>query len=108
MSNPLFYATIMNVRIDLFLKTSRLVKRRAAARELCDAGRVLVNRREARPAKEVKPGDVVTLTFPSRSVELEILVIPVSSKKHAEIEPYRIIAEKRGQETCDPWGKNLS
>ena len=89
----------MNVRIDLFLKTSRLVKRRAVAREMCDAGRVLVNGREARPAKEVKQGDAVTLSFPSRSVELEILVVPLSSKKRAEEELYRITADKRTQET---------
>ena len=88
----------MNVRIDLFLKTSRLVKRRAVAREMCDAGRVLVNGRETRPAKEVKQGDVVTLSFPSRSVELEILAVPLSSKKPAEEELYRIIADKRVQE----------
>lgn len=89
----------MNVRIDLFLKTCRLVKRRAVAREMCDAGRVLVNGREARPAKEVKRGDVVTLMFPSRSIELEILAVPVSSKKPLGDELYRIIADKRIQET---------
>jgi ribosomal 50S subunit-recycling heat shock protein len=89
----------MNVRIDLFLKTSRLVKRRAVAREMCDGGRVLVNGREARPAKEVKQGDAVTLMFPSRSIELEVLAVPVSAKKPIGDELYRIIADNRMRET---------
>ncbi len=47
------------MRLDLFLKTSRLVKRRTVAQEMCVAGRVLVNGNEAKPAKEVKQGDVI-------------------------------------------------
>jgi ribosomal 50S subunit-recycling heat shock protein len=83
------------VRLDLFLKTSYLVKRRAVAQELCDSGRALVNGRAARPAKEVKPGDSITLLFSTRSVEIEILAIPAARRKSGMVEPYRVIRETR-------------
>jgi ribosomal 50S subunit-recycling heat shock protein len=83
------------VRLDLFLKTARLIKRRTIARELCDHGRVLVNGRVARSAKEVKPGDGVTLLFSARSVEIEILAIPGPQRETGLVEPYRVIRETR-------------
>jgi ribosomal 50S subunit-recycling heat shock protein len=84
------------MRLDLFLKTSRLVKRRTVAQEMCVAGRVLVNGHDAKPAKEVKPGDVITLKFSSRSVDLEIVsLIKTSSRKIAPEELYRVTSETR-------------
>jgi ribosomal 50S subunit-recycling heat shock protein len=83
------------VRLDLFLKESGLVKRRTVAQELCDTGRVLVNGRVARPAKEVKPGDGIMLVFSSRSVQIEILAIPAAKQKPVVVQPYRVISEKR-------------
>jgi ribosomal 50S subunit-recycling heat shock protein len=83
------------VRLDLFLKASRLVKRRAAAQEACDAGRVRLNGYEAKPAKEVKSGDRITLLYNAKSIELEVLDMPVSSKKNDPGQLYRVIAEKR-------------
>ncbi|HAK61357.1 MAG TPA: RNA-binding protein [Nitrospiraceae bacterium] len=84
------------MRLDLFLKISRLVKRRAVARTLCDAGKVLVNGQSARPARAVRPGDRLTLQFPSRSIELEVLAIPAAARKPgAGEEPYRITQEKQ-------------
>jgi ribosomal 50S subunit-recycling heat shock protein len=84
------------VRLDLFLKTSRLVKRRTVAQELCVAGRVLVNGHEAKPAKEVKQGDVITLKYSSRIVDLEIIgMLNASSRKLPPEELYRITAETR-------------
>lgn len=96
------------MRLDLYLKTSRLVKRRAVARAMCDEGRVLVNGREARPAKEVKPGDTITLAFSARSVEIEVLGIPAASKKGAVEELYRVTTEKRTENEDDSWRKNRS
>jgi ribosomal 50S subunit-recycling heat shock protein len=96
------------VRLDLYLKTSRLVKRRSVARAMCDEGRVLVNGREARPAKEVRQGDTITLAFSSRSVEIEVLGIPAASKKVAVEEIYRVIAEKRTENEDESWRKNRS
>jgi ribosomal 50S subunit-recycling heat shock protein len=91
------------VRLDQFLKLSRLVKRRAVAQELCDAGRVLVNGHEAKPAKEVKQGDGITLKFPSRILELEVLdLLAVSPNKTDAPLLYRISAEKRVEHTKIP------
>jgi ribosomal 50S subunit-recycling heat shock protein len=84
------------MRLDLFLKTSRLVKRRAVAQEMCVAGRVLVNGHEAKPAKEVKPGDVIALKFSSRIVDLEIVgMLNASSRKMSPEELYRVKSETR-------------
>ncbi len=84
------------MRLDLFLKTSRLIKRRALARDMCDNGRVLVNGREAKPAKEMKQGDVVTLRFSLRSIDLEVLgASAASSRKTPPEDFYRIISETR-------------
>ena len=83
------------MRLDLFLKKSGLVKRRTVAQGLCDAGKVLVNGRVARSAKEVKPGDGLMLIFSTRSVQIEILAIPAASQKAGVVQPYRMISEKR-------------
>jgi len=82
------------VRLDLFLKISRLVKRRAVARSLCDAGRVLVNGHESKPGREIKQGDGIVLLFNAKHVELEVLSLPVSPKNTSTKVPYRIITEK--------------
>ncbi len=84
------------MRLDLFLKTCRLIKRRTLARDMCDNGRVLVNGREAKPSKEMKHGDIITLKFSSRSIDLEVLgVFTTSSRKTSPEELYRIISETR-------------
>jgi ribosomal 50S subunit-recycling heat shock protein len=85
------------VRLDLFLKSSRLVKRRTIGQEMCDAGRVQVNGQAAKPAKEIKPGDRLALTFVSRVLEVEILAVPVSAKnvKAPPEELYRVVSEQR-------------
>jgi ribosomal 50S subunit-recycling heat shock protein len=83
------------VRLDLFLKTSRLVKRRSVARELCGAGRVLINGHESKPAKEVKQGDLITLKFSTRTVEIDVLLVPASSKKISSGELFRVRSDIR-------------
>lgn len=84
------------MRLDLFLKTCRLVKRRAVARELCEAGRVLVNGHQSKPAKEVNQGDRITLKFTSRIIELEVLdLVAASYSKTDTTLLYRVITEKR-------------
>jgi len=85
------------VRLDLFLKTSRLVKRRAIAQEMCDAGRILVNGAPSKPAKAVKPGDALRLSYASRIIDIEVLAVPASSKnvKALPEELYRVTDERR-------------
>ncbi len=96
------------VRLDLFLKSSRLVKRRSVARELCDSGRVLVNDRQAKPGKELKQGDTVTLQFSTRLIELEVITIPASPVRNmAPQDLYRVRAEKRINIDSNSWNKNL-
>lgn len=87
------------MRLDLFLKTTRLVKRRTVAQEMCDAGRVLVNGSPAKPAKEVRPGDILRLLYASRTIDVEVLDVPVSSKnvKTPPEELYRVTGDQRLQ-----------
>ncbi len=89
------------MRLDLFLKTSGLVKRRTVAQELCDSGRALVNGRAARPAKEVKRGDGITLLFSTRSLEIQVLSIPEARRKSGMAESYQVIRETRSTQKDD-------
>lgn len=85
------------MRLDLFLKTCRLVKRRAVAQEMCDAGRVLVNGNPAKPAKEIKPGDALRLSYAARIIDLKVLDVPASSKnvKAPPESLYQVTGEQR-------------
>ena len=69
------------MRIDKFLKVSRLIKRRTAAAEACDAGRVTVGDKIVKPAYDVKVGDVITIAFGDRSVSVRVLKLLESTKK---------------------------
>lgn len=72
------------MRLDKFLKVSRVIKRRTVANEACDAGRVLVNGRVAKAGLEVKAGDVVEIKFGDKTAKFEILNInEVAMKKDA-------------------------
>lgn len=64
------------MRLDKFLKVSRLIKRRTVANEVCEAARVFVNNNPAKPAKQLKVGDEITIEYASRTVKARILVIP--------------------------------
>lgn len=87
------------LRLDLFLKHSRLVKRRSLAKELCEDGAVFLNGRPARAGKEVSAGDRLRLRLWSRLLELEIEHIPEHppSKEEAR-ELFRILSEERLEE----------
>ena len=69
------------MRIDKFLKVSRLIKRRTVANEACDAGRVLVNDKPAKASVKVKPGDIIEIQFGTRTVKVEVLDIKDTTKK---------------------------
>ena len=69
------------MRLDKFLKVSRLIKRRTVANEACDAGRVLVNDKPARASVKVKPGDIIEIQFGTRTVKVEVLDIKDTTKK---------------------------
>lgn len=71
------------------------MKRRTVAKELCEEGRVLVNDRGAQPAKEVRPGDRVTVRYDSRHVEIEITALPERPGRPSAEELYRVTSETR-------------
>ncbi|NLK27496.1 MAG: RNA-binding S4 domain-containing protein [Clostridiales bacterium] len=69
------------MRLDKFLKVSRLIKRRTIANEACDAGRVMLNAKPAKASAQVKIGDIIEINFGSRSVKVEVLQIAETTKK---------------------------
>ena len=78
------------MRLDKFLKVSRLIKRRTVANEACDAGRVLVNDRPAKASAQVK-ADVLEIQFGSKSVRVEVLNVQETVKKEEAQELYRYL-----------------
>ena len=64
------------MRLDKFLKVSRLIKRRTVANEVSDMGRVLVNNVQAKPSKQLKIGDIITIEYNNKNVKARVLVIP--------------------------------
>lgn len=79
------------MRLDKFLKVSRLIKRRTVANEACDAGRVLVNGTVAKASVKVKVGDVIEIQFGTKSVKVEVLAIQDTSKKEEAKELFKYI-----------------
>jgi ribosomal 50S subunit-recycling heat shock protein len=79
------------MRLDKYLKVSRLIKRRTVANEACDAGRVLINDRPARASAQVKPGDILEILFGTKSVKVEVLDVQETVKKEAAQELYRYL-----------------
>jgi ribosomal 50S subunit-recycling heat shock protein len=82
------------LRLDKFLKVSRIIKRRTVAKEVCDTGRVLVNSKVAKPGTDVKVGDVIEIQYATGSVKAEILNISEHVTKEGAKELYRIISGK--------------
>lgn len=79
------------MRLDKFLKVSRLIKRRTVANEACDAGRVLVNGAVAKASVKVKKGDVIEIQFGTKNVKVEVLDIRETTKKDEAAELFRYI-----------------
>ena len=79
------------MRLDKFLKVSRLIKRRTVANEACDAGRVLVTDKPAKASISVKEGDVIEIQFGTRSVKVEVLDVQETVKKEEAKELYRYL-----------------
>jgi len=69
------------MRLDKYLKVSRLIKRRTIANEACDAGRVLINQKPAKASSEVKVGDIITIQFGTKDVSVKVTDIQDTTKK---------------------------
>ena len=81
------------MRLDKFLKVSRLIKRRTVANEACDSERISVNGRNAKASYDVKVGDRITVAFGAKSVTVKFLEIKDTTKKSEASGMYEIISE---------------
>lgn len=79
------------MRLDKFLKVSRLIKRRTVANEACDAGRVTVNGKPAKASVKVRVGDIIEISFGNRQVKVEVLDLQETTKKEEAKELFRYI-----------------
>ncbi len=79
------------MRLDKYLKVSRLIKRRTVANEACDSGRVLINGKSAKASANVKQGDVITIQFGNKDVNVEVLDVQETVKKEEAKELFKYI-----------------
>lgn len=93
------------IRIDKFLKFSRLVKRRSVAAEMVQAGAVRLNGRVVKPSAEVKAGDNVAVAFPFRLIEAQVLVDDEAALRRRGVEPVTILNERRLDPEQSPWSE---
>lgn len=83
------------MRLDKFLKVSRLIKRRTIANDACDSERITVNDKVQKASYNVKLGDIITIAFGSKSVTVKVLEIRETTKKSESIGMYEVIAESQ-------------
>lgn len=81
------------MRLDKYLKVSRLIKRRTLAKEASESERILINNVVAKPSKEVKVGDILTITYGKKIVEVKITSLIDSTKKADASLMYELISE---------------
>lgn len=79
------------MRLDKFLKVARVIKRRTIANEACDAGKVLVNGKNARASYDVKVGDVVEVNLGAKAMKFEVLQVSELVKKEDADKLYRVL-----------------
>ncbi len=79
------------MRLDKYLKVSRLIKRRTVANEACDAGRVMVNDRPAKASADIKAGDKITISFGNKDVSVEVLSVQETVRKEEARELFRYL-----------------
>lgn len=83
------------MRVDVFLKQTRLVKRRSLAKELCEEGAVSINGHVVRAGREINPGDELTLSLRNRKLEVEVVDVPTRPPSIAHASDfYRIIRDQ--------------
>ena len=79
------------MRLDKYLKVTRLIKRRTVANEACDAGRVMINDRVAKASADVKAGDIIAISFGNKDVKVEVLDVKETIHKEDVSSLYRYI-----------------
>ena len=85
------------MRLDKYLKVSRLIKRRTVANEACDGGRVMINDKVAKASAEVKPGDVITISFGNKEVKVEVLDVQETVRIVTAAELFRYLLSGFGR-----------
>ena len=86
---PVEKATVTGMRLDKFLKVSRLIKRRSVANDACDTGHVSVNGKEGKPGTTIKVGDIIGVRFGESYTEYEVLAIGDHVAKQAAADMFR-------------------
>ena len=81
------------MRIDKYLKVSRIIKRRTVASEACSGGRVMVGQKIAKPSTDVKPGDIISIRFGEHTGHYEVLAVADTVTRDKAAEMYRILDE---------------
>jgi len=81
------------MRLDKYLKVSRLIKRRTVANDACDTSRISVNGKIAKASYDVKLGDLITVTFGTKSVTVRVLDIKDTTKKSDAVGMYEVVSE---------------
>lgn len=89
--SPIFHKEKDIMRLDKYLKISRIIKRRTIANEACDAGRVLVNGKTARASYDVKIGDIIEIQLGTKPIKAEIISINEYAKKEEASDMYKIL-----------------
>ena len=79
------------MRLDKFLKVSRLIRRRSVAADACSASRVLLNGKEAKPSKEVRVGDVIEIVYGKGSLRVRVTSVVEVTKKESATELYEVV-----------------
>ncbi len=79
------------MRIDKYLKNSRIIKRRTVAKEACEQGRIEINGRVAKPGSEVEPGDTVTIGFAAKEIKILVKAVPEHVSKEMAESMYEVI-----------------
>ncbi|MGM0126190.1 S4 RNA-binding protein [Enterococcus sp. AZ194] len=83
------------MRLDKFLKISRIIKRRSVAKEVADKGRIQINGKLAKSSSDVKVGDVLRVQFGNKTLEVKVVELHESTKKEDAEKMYEILAETR-------------
>ena len=84
------------MRLDKYLKVSRIIKRRTVAKEACDGGRVSIGGRIAKPGTEVKEGDILDIRFGYRLGRYQVTEVREVTRKNEAAEMYRVLSEDEG------------
>ena len=86
------------MRLDKYLKVSRIIKRRTVAKEVCESGRITINDKVAKPSTKIKEGDIIEITFANRVLKAQIINIAEHVRKENAKEMYEILEGVEDQE----------